>query len=96
MAASGAALGRRRPPLKDKGEGSNSKRGWVQQPKYHCVMKIALESGKSPLKGKGEGSNKQPKYRCVVKIALESRKSPLKGKGEGLGSGVQQIFRVNI
>ena len=65
-------------------------------PKYRCVMKIALESRKSPLKDKGEGSNKQPKYRCVVKIALESRKSPLKGKGEGLGSGVQQMFRVNI
>ena len=57
MAASGAALGSRRPPLKDKGEGSNSKRGGVQQPKYHCVVKIALGSGKSPSKAKGEGSN---------------------------------------
>ena len=69
MAASGAALGSKRPPLKDKGEGSNSKRGGVQQPKYRCEMKIALESGKSPLKGKGEGSNKQPKYCCVVNIS---------------------------
>ena len=39
--------------LWEKGEGSN------QQPKYRCVVKIALESRTSPLKSKGEGSNPQ-------------------------------------
>ena len=86
MAANGAAFGSRRAPLKDKREGSNSKRGGVQQPKYRCVVKIALESGSRALKGKSEGSNSQ--------IAARSLKHKRKGYGSQRGGVREQKMEM--